>query len=215
MSEHTPQPFSGSAADQPSSGPAPADWREHTTPGIAAVSRDSEPVGSGAHGYAGPGENYYTTPQYSTRPVAVRRPDPLAALLLVLAGIAAGVSLVLHWVPDGGPTGWTLLRNAFDDLGAIFGNGLWQPTVIVLGGGALFVLGLLMLVPARAHRILGLLALLVSGGVIAGVLVPLADADWHVGDFAIGFYLAMAVAALGLLGSLKALLTGPKYAATP
>ena len=42
------------------------------------------------------------------------------------------------------------------------------------------------------------------------MLVPLADADWDLGFFGPGFWCAIAVAVLGLLGSLKALLTGPK-----
>jgi hypothetical protein len=42
------------------------------------------------------------------------------------------------------------------------------------------------------------------------VLVPLAQDDWKFGGFAVGFWFAIAVAVLGLLGSLKALLTGPK-----
>ena len=78
----------------------------------------------------------------------------------------------------------------------------------MLGGAALFGIGLLPLVPARAHRFLGLVALLVAAAVTAGVLVPLRDADWHFDRFAVGFWLAGAVAVLGLLGALKALLTG-------
>ena len=82
--------------------------------------------------------------------------------------------------------------------------------MIVLGGGVLFVLGILMWLPARSHRFLGVLALLVSLGVTAAVLVPLADADWDLGVFGPGFWCAIAVAVLGLLGSLKAALTGRK-----
>ena len=42
-------------------------------------------------------------------------------------------------------------------------------------------------------------------------LVPLADADWELDFFGPGFWCAIAVAVLGVLGSLKALLTGKKY----
>jgi hypothetical protein len=175
----------------------------------------STAVGSGGHGYPGAQENYYTSPQYSTAPVAIRRGDAVAALLLILAGIAAAVSLLLHWL--GGVTGWNILKDGFtalgDDVGSFFSDGFWQPLAIVLGGGVLFLLGLLLLVPAKAHRLLGLLALLVSGAVIAGVLVPLADSGWDLGSWQVGFYFAMAVGLLGLLGSLKALLTGPRYGA--
>jgi hypothetical protein len=151
-----------------------------------------------------------TVPQYSDRPVAVRGPESLGGLLLILAGIAAAVSLVLDWIDGRDVSGWTLVRAGFHDLGGIFDDGLWQPLAIVLGGGVLFVLGILMWLPMRSHRFFGLLGLLVTAVVIAGVLVPLQDADWDLGAFAIGFWFGIAVAVLGLLGSLKAILTRPR-----
>jgi hypothetical protein len=69
-----------------------------------------------------------------------------------------------------------------------------------------------MWLPMRSHRFLGLLGLLVSLAVTAGILVPLADAGWDLGFFGLGFWFGIAVAVLGLLGSIKALLTRPKYA---
>jgi hypothetical protein len=207
------------------------DWREQTTPGLAPVQGPGATALYGSPGHRrpdvdrpGPAPASYeqpayappgapaaaTAPDYSDRPVAVRRADPLAALALLLAGIAAAVSLLLHWLSRSDQTGWTLVRDGLRDPGGLFGTGLWQPVAIVLGGGLLFVLGLLLLVPARAHRTLGLLALLVTAAVGAGVLVPLADANWRLGGFDVGFYCAIAVAGLGLLGSLKALLTGPR-----
>ena len=54
-----------------------------------------------------------------------------------------------------------------------------------------------------------MLALLVSLVVAAAVLVPLADADWDVARWAVGCWFAVAVAALGFLGGLKALMTHP------
>jgi hypothetical protein len=84
-----------------------------------------------------------------------------------------------------------------------------QPLTIALGGGVLFLLGLLLLVPARSHRLVGLLALVVALLVTVAVLVPLAIAGWDLGFFSIGFWFAIAVAVLGLLGSLKALLSRP------
>lgn len=153
----------------------------------------------------------HTAPEYSDRPVAIRGPESLGGLLLILAGIVAAISLVLDWEADDDVSGWSLVRSGFDDLGAIFDNGMWQPLAIVLGGGVLFVLGLLMWLPMKSHRFLGLLALLVSAVVTAGVLVPLADADWDLGFFGPGFWCAIAVAVLGLLGSLKALLSRRRY----
>ena len=152
-----------------------------------------------------------TAPVYSDRPVAFRGPDSLGGLLLLLAGFAAAVSLFLDWLRDREETGWSLVRDAVGDVNGVFDDGGWQPLAIVFGGGLLFVLGVLLWLPARTHRFLGFVALLVSGVVAAAVVVQLAEADWEVGAFGPGFWCATAVAVLGLLGSLKALLTGPRY----
>jgi hypothetical protein len=152
-----------------------------------------------------------TAPEYSERPVALRHPEGLGGLLLILAGIAAGISLLLDWLADDDASGLTLVREGFEDLGAAFGNGMWQPLAIVLGGGVLLVLGGMMWLRLRTHRFFGILGLIVSGIVAAGVLVPLYQADWDLAVFAVGFWFGMAVAVLGLLGSLKALLSRPKY----
>ena len=154
----------------------------------------------------------YTAPQYSDRPVAFRGPESLGGLLLILAGVAAGLSLLLDWLAVGDKTGLDLVRVGLADVGGAFTDGLWQPLAIVLGGGVLLVLGVLMWLPMRTHRFLGVLGLLISLAVTAGVLVPLAAEDWDLGVFGPGFWCGVAVAVLGLLGSLKAMLTGPKYA---
>jgi hypothetical protein len=174
------------------------------------------PAGQGQAGYGyGTGEvPAATTPEYSDRPVALRRPDGLAGLLLVLAGIAAGVSLLLPWVRVSDLTGWQLIRRGIDQfsssVGEVFRSGFWQPLAIVGGGAVLFVLGLLLFVPARTHRFLGVLAFLVALAAGAGVLVALSGAHWQVRRFDIGFWFAAAVPVLGVLGALKAMLTGPR-----
>ena len=170
----------------------------------------SEPIPPATPGASAYGGQETTTPPYSDRPVAFRGPESLGGLLLILAGVAAGISLLLDWLKDDDISGWGLLRNALDDVPDAFSSGLWQPMVILLGGGVLFVLGILLWLPARTHRFIGLLALLVSLAVTAAVLVPLVDAKWKLGFFGPGFWCAVAVAVLGLLGSLKALLTGPR-----
>lgn len=152
-----------------------------------------------------------TAVAYSDEPVARRGPDSLGGLLLILAGIAAALSLVLDWLADRDGTGLDLVRDGFEDLGEIVDNGLWQPMAVVLGGGVLLLIGILMWLPARSHRFLGLLGLLVSGVIVWAVVVPLADADWDAGFFGPGFWCGVAVAVLGVLGSLKALLTGKRY----
>jgi hypothetical protein len=170
----------------------------------------SEPIPPATPGATAHGASEATVPPYSDRPVAIRGPESLGGLLLILAGLVAAVSLVLHWVAHRDASGWSLLRDAIQDVGGAFSSGLWQPLVIVLGGGVLFLLGLALWLPARSHRSVGLVALLVSLAVTAGVLVPLADARWKLGFFGPGFWCAIAVAVLGLLGSLKAVLTRPR-----
>ena len=167
----------------------------------------SEPLPPATPGATAYGAPETTTPPYSARPVAIRGPESLGGLLLILAGLVAAVSLVLHWLADSDASGWGLLRRGFDDLGGAFSSGLWQPLVIVLGGGLLFLLGLALWLPARSHRLVGLVALIVSLAITAAVLVPLVDAKWKLGFFGPGFWCAIAVAVLGLLGSLKAVLT--------
>jgi hypothetical protein len=170
-----------------------------------------QPVDRGGATAYGSTDQDSTAPEYSTRPVGVRRPDIAAGLLLVLAGVAAGISLLLPWLSDHDDRGLRLVRRGFEELGSLGESGFWQPLAVVLGGGVLLVLGLLMFLPARTHRFLGVVALAVTALAAAGVLVPLAQDDWRFGGFAIGFWFAIAVPVLGLLGSLKALLTPTKY----
>jgi hypothetical protein len=217
MSEREQSPSAGTRGTD--------DWREQTIPGIQPV---SAPVAGGGPGYTTgpgyapgppplpPGYAPRPAPEYSTTPVRVRRPDSLASLLLLLAGIAAGVSLLLRWLPGSDLTGWDLVDRGFDDLAgggaeALFDSGLWQPMAVVLGGAVLFVLGLLAVLPARSHRLIGVLALLVGLVAGAGVLVPLAAVGWDPDTIDTGFWFAVAVPTLGLLGALKALFTSPRW----
>lgn len=153
------------------------------------------------------------------RRVGRRHGDGLAGVLLLLAGLAGGASLVLHWVPGERAIGLAGVQRGLRALGAGFdelGRGtLWQPVAVVLGGGVLFLLGVLLFVPARTHRLLGVLALVVTGAAAIGVLVPLADAGWRPERFDIGMWFAVSVAGLGLLGALKAMLTGPRVPTLP
>jgi hypothetical protein len=114
---------------------------------------EREPVpstGSSAYPPSQGGDAGYTAPDYSAKPVAFRGPESLGGLLLILAGIAAAISLLLDWLDGQDDSGWSLVREGFDDLGGIFDTGLWQPLAIVLGGGVLFLLGILMWLPGPA-----------------------------------------------------------------
>jgi hypothetical protein len=185
--------------------------REQSPPATAADRPDA--AGATAHG-ASPATDP-TLPKYSAEPMALKRQDPVAALLLLVAGLLTGISVLLPWLADDDVTGLTLVKDAFtalgDSVGEVVRTGYIQPLTIVLGGGVLFVLGGLLLVPARGHRLVGLVALVVALLVAAAVLVPLAIAGWDLGEFGIGFWFAIAVAVLGLVGAIKALLARRKY----
>ena len=148
------------------------------------------------------------------RLVSVRRADAVAGLLLVLAGGAAVASLWLPWRKGDPARGLALVRQGLEVAGSgirgLGPDGLWQPLAIVVGGIVLLLLGLLMFGPARTHRVSGVLALLVACGAAAAVLFRVAQAGWLVDRWDRGLWCAFAVAALGLLGALKAMLTPPR-----
>jgi hypothetical protein len=149
---------------------------------------------------------------------AVKRADPFAAGALVLAGVAANVSLLLSWGPGAGPTGLSLVQRGIDAVGSgvqAVQDVVWQPSVVVLCGGLLVVLGLLLLVPARAHRLIGLLALVVALASAAAVALLIAETGLADDRFGPGMWCAVAVPVLGLLGSLKAMLTAPLLTVAP
>ncbi|TFV86136.1 hypothetical protein [Blastococcus sp. CT_GayMR16] len=148
----------------------------------------------------------------------VKRADPFGAGALVLAGVAANVSLLLSWSPGEGPTGVSLVKRGVEALGAGVGDAppvVWQPIVVVVSGGILILLGLLLLVPARAHRLVGVLALVVSLAGAAAVVLLIADSGLADDRFGPGMWCAVAVPVLGVLGALKAMLTVPLVTLAP
>jgi hypothetical protein len=151
--------------------------------------------------------------------LVLRRADWVAAAPLVLAGVSANVSLVLPWTHDEASTGLSMVRRGVDLLGGgldrLAIGGAWQPLAVVIGGGLFVLLGLLLLVPAHAHRLVGVLALVVTLGAAAAMLVLLGDAGWQLDRFGIGTWFAAGVPALGVLGALKAMLTVPRVAIVP
>ena len=155
----------------------------------------------------------------AAHPVVVRRSEWAGGLVLVLAGVGAAVSLALPWWRGAGATGVTLVEQGLGVLrsgvGPLGRSGLWQPVAVVLGGGLLLVLGLLLFRPARTHRVVGLLALLVTLAVAAGVVVPIADANWSTASFGPGMWVAVVVAVLGLVGAVKAMETVPRLDGPP
>jgi hypothetical protein len=146
--------------------------------------------------------------------VVLRRADRIGAAALVLAGVAANVSLSLSWAPGEGPTGLSLVQRGVEGLrpggGAWALDGMWQPFAVVLGGGILVLLGFLLLLPARAHRSVGLVALVVALAAATALVLFTADGRWGAEGFGPGLWCAFAVPILGALGALKAMLTAPR-----
>jgi hypothetical protein len=149
----------------------------------------------------------------------VRHPDVPGGVLLLLAGVAGAASAWLPWERGGRTTGLDLVvravgaaREGAAELGR---TGLWQPAAVAAGGAALVVLGLLLLRPARGHRVSGVLALGAALAVAAAVAGRLVDAGWDAHLLGPGVWCAAAVAGLGVLGALKAMLTAPRVTAAP
>jgi hypothetical protein len=150
---------------------------------------------------------------HTGRVVVVRRAERIGGLLLVLAGLAAGLSLWFPWVRGDEFNGLSLVSGALAVLaagGPEVDSASWQPVAVVLGGGALLVLGVLLFLPAASHRFIGLLAFLVAETAAMGMVVPLAASGWSIGRFDLGMWFAVAVPVLGVLGALKAMLTTPR-----
>jgi hypothetical protein len=218
MIERQQQPtWSGEPPAPPGSLPEESgdDPPEPTVPGIPLqrVVVDDEPTLFGLPAEVG-GDEVAPDAVAPIRLVKVRRADPVAGFLLVLAGLAAAASVWLPWQGGATDTGLSLVRRGLEtagsDIRTLGPSGQWQPLAIVLGGGVLFLLGVLMFGPARTHRFSGVLALVVAGGAAAAVLFRVAEAGWRVDRGDLGLWCAVAVAGLGLLGALKAMLTAPR-----
>ncbi|MGY1649732.1 hypothetical protein [Geodermatophilus sp. SYSU D01119] len=149
----------------------------------------------------------------------VRHPDVAGGVLLLLAGVAGAASAWLPWERGGETTGLDLVARAVgaarDGVAGLGPTGLWQPAAVAAGSAVLVVLGLLLLRPARGHRVSGVLALAVALAGAAAVAGRLVDAGWDAASLGPGVWCAAAVAGLGVLGALKAMLTAPRVTTTP
>lgn len=166
-------------------------------------------------------------PPPAGRPV---RADPIAAVLLLIAGGAGVWHLFAPWfkaaaptgaTPDGsGPaaaTGWQVYRG-LRAMVAPTAELSWA-TLAVLGGavagGALVLLGLAMFAPIN-HRPLGAAALLISLLSVAGALwvVVHARTVFDMGVFGLfgqasaGLFLFLGSGLIGLIGAWKAMTDG-------
>jgi hypothetical protein len=149
------------------------------------------------------------------RLVTQQRADSIAGISLMLAGVLAAASLWFPWLRGDPTTGLSLLRRSAAVAGAGVtalgrSGGQWEPLAIVLGGALLLPLGVLLFIPSRTHRLMGLLALCAAMAVTAGVLSRFAQAQWDGAVLGRGMWCAVAAAALGILGALKAMLRIPR-----
>ena len=167
---------------------------------------------------------FIAAPAPTARPV---RADPVAAVLLLVAGTIGIWQLLVPWLTvatasgpaagGGSPTGWRVYRT-LRALSTPAPELSWATLAVLgcaVGGGALVVLGLAMMAPIN-HRPLGGAALLISLLSMAGALWVVVNARmvFEVGVFglfgqaAVGWYLFLGSGLLGVAGSWKALSTG-------
>ena len=150
---------------------------------------------------------------------SLKRADRVGAGALVLAGVAANVSLLLSWAPGEGPAGLALVQRGVEALGSGAAgpadSGLWQPLVVVVErrppgrsrpAAARPRAGPSAGRGARADRPLA---------AAAAVILLMADTGWRSTGSAPVMWCAVAVPVLGLLGSLKAMLSAPLVALAP
>ena len=154
------------------------------------------------------------------------RADPIAAVILLMAGAIGVWQLLLPWRtvtvdPSGtgevATTGWQVYRmlRAVPDPDGNLLIATFAVLGVAVGGGALIVLGLTMMLPIN-HRPLGLAAMLLSLLSILGACWMLIRARdiFDVGLFSLfaqaelGWYLFLGAGLGGVLGSWKALATG-------
>ena len=154
------------------------------------------------------------------------RADLLAALLTVVAGACGLGQLFLSWssmvtgvglqAAGGGITGWERYQAARTGAALSTSDTITAYSVIgaAFAGAALVLLGLFMLTPID-HRPLGVVALLLSIGSLAGAAwwllhghqtfnQSISELFSHAGPG----YLFLAAGPIGILGSAKALSTG-------
>jgi hypothetical protein len=189
---------------EPEAGPSvlgfPADLAEDDVGDLEPVPDGAEVAGVAAR----PGLAY------------MRHPDVVGGVVLLLAGVATAASVWLPWEQGARTTGLDLVVRAVREGAPGLGRtGLWQPAAVAAGGAVLVVLGLLLLRPARGHRASGVLALAATLAVAAAVAGRLVDAGWDARVPGPGVWCAAAVAGLGVLGALKAMLTAPRVTTAP
>jgi hypothetical protein len=178
------------------------------------MSHAGGPVGTGA------GPSWPVASDQQPRRPEGPRADPIAAVMLLLAGISGVAQYVVSGWPVGrsDPLGGSVVtgRQLLSELGPHI-NTTASITriallVITVGGGALILLGLASLLP-MTHGPVGFAALLVALAVGGAAVWLVAQATRVLGSppsalltgGQVGWYLAVAAALVGLVGAFKAL----------
>lgn len=151
------------------------------------------------------------------------RADPVAGIILLVAGVAGVAQLFLSWTSrvlgvglPGEITGWQWFKAAKElgpaDLGASIAA--YSGLLVAVGGGALVLLALAMFAPIN-HRPLGAAGLLLSVAATGAALCWVLHNRSSLGGFGamtesaeLGWFLFLSSGLIGVIGSLKALATG-------
>lgn len=160
-------------------------------------------------------------PPLAPRAGSIVHPDPLAALLLIIGGVAGLLELLLPWRPAvsslpryGSLTGWDLFvigRN--QQLPAGESLALYAVLGVAVAGGACILLGLATMAPID-HQPLGAIALLLGVASIGGAVWWAFRSSAAAGGWSTllrhaqpGLYLFLASGVLIVVGAVKALAT--------
>ena len=146
--------------------------------------------------------------------VTLLRADPVAGIALVLAGVAAVASLWLPWWRGDAVTGQVLVRRGLAAAGSGSGAlgrtvGLWEPPAIVLGGMPCSCWECCCSSRRGPIGSAGCSPWSSPGGGGRGS-APGRAGRLESTRFGPGMWAAVVVAALGILGALKAMLTAPR-----
>ncbi|GAB2966337.1 hypothetical protein LWP59_22195 [Amycolatopsis acidiphila] len=205
----------GYGEGQPGYGPPQQPGYGAPVPGQPGYGAPQQPGYPPQYGY--PGQYGYPAPQYGYGPqgpgqfgTAASNNIP-AAIVLVLGGLAGVLQFFLPWfsVRGQGLAGIDVADAAgqASDFGSSSGTIIQIGVYLVLiGGGLALLAGAVLFIPMRNKRIVGALALVVSLVMIVGMIFWLTSGEPNPDSTAPGYYLFLGAGAVGVIGSIVALI---------